>query len=243
MTVSSPKGVSSGSGKTMGFDWRLMLGESLALFAGLALALFVPGAAWTWPAGWVYLGLFLAWYAGIEIWLARHSPGLLQERMRFRAPDEKGWDKLLFPVLALFPIPWLVLISLDATRFHWSLVPLAWRVVGVLTMMAGFYVIFAAFRENAFASPVVRIQADRGQTVISTGPYRYVRHPLYAGIVLFAIGSPLWLGSWYGVGSGIIMVLLVARRAVLEERTLRSELSGYAGYAKRVRYRFIPGVW
>jgi hypothetical protein len=116
MTAATPKGVSSGSGKPMSFDWRLLVGESLALFAGLALALFLPAGNWLWTAGWIYLGFFLAWYAGIQTWLAKHNPGLRQERMRFRSSDETSWDRLLFPVLALFPIPWLVLVSLSTPR-------------------------------------------------------------------------------------------------------------------------------
>jgi protein-S-isoprenylcysteine O-methyltransferase Ste14 len=103
--------------------------------------------------------------------------------------------------------------------------------------------IFIAFRENSYASPVVRIQEDRGQTVISTGPYHYVRHPMYSGIVIFAIGTPLLLGSWYGALWGLIFVIILARRAVLEERTLREELPGYADYMAQVKYRLIPYIW
>jgi protein-S-isoprenylcysteine O-methyltransferase Ste14 len=116
-------------------------------------------------------------------------------------------------------------------------------VLGTLTLTAGFYVIFTAFPQNNYASSVVRIQADRGQTVVSAGPYRYVRHPLYAGIVVFAIGTPLCLESWPGLAAGTIMILLVARRAVLEEKSLTVELPGYAAYARHVRYRLAPYVW
>ena len=96
---------------------------------------------------------------------------------------------------------------------------------------------------RAFLSPVVRMQGDRGQTVISTGPYHYVRHPMYAGLLFFVIGTSLLLGSGYGILVGMLFVALLARRAVLEERTLRNELPGYDGYMARVKYRLIPYVW
>ncbi len=112
-----------------------------------------------------------------------------------------------------------------------------------MVLLFSFYIFFLTFRENSYLSPVVRLQEERGQTVISTGPYHYVRHPMYAGIVAFAVGTPLLLGSWYGILFGLILVVLIARRAVLEERTLREELPGYAAYMARVRYRLIPHVW
>jgi protein-S-isoprenylcysteine O-methyltransferase Ste14 len=104
-------------------------------------------------------------------------------------------------------------------------------------------VFFATFRENSFLSPMVRIQKERGQTVISSGPYRVVRHPMYAGFLLFVVGTALLLGSWLGLLAGVILAVAVARRAVLEERMLRAELDGYDAYAARVRFRLVPGVW
>ncbi len=101
----------------------------------------------------------------------------------------------------------------------------------------------AAFRENSYLSPVVRVQKERGQTVISTGPYHYVRHPMYSAMVIFFVGTSLMLGSWYGVLFGLIIVLLLARRAVLEERTLQRDLSGYTAYMAGVKYRLMPHVW
>ena len=99
------------------------------------------------------------------------------------------------------------------------------------------------FRENSFLSPVVRVQEERGQTVISTGPYHYVRHPMYAAFILFVLGTTLLLGSWYGLVLGLLLVIGVARRAVMEEHTLRQELAGYDEYMTQVKYRLILGVW
>ncbi len=105
------------------------------------------------------------------------------------------------------------------------------------------YLFALTFRENSYLSPVVRIQEERAQTVVSTGPYHYVRHPMYSGIVIFVVGTALLLGSWYGVLSGLILVVVIAGRAVLEERTLKNEMPGYADYMKQVKYRLIPYIW
>jgi len=114
---------------------------------------------------------------------------------------------------------------------------------GLLLLLGSFYLLFLTFRENSFLSPVVRVQADRGQHVISTGLYHYVRHPMYAGIAVFLLGTALLLGSWYGVALGAGVMLMLARRAVLEEGTLRQALPGYTDYMAQVRYRLIPRVW
>lgn len=134
-------------------------------------------------------------------------------------------------------------IAFDAVRFHWSPIPVWLQIVGALVLVCSFYLFFLTFRENEYLSPVVRIQDDRGHAVVSTGPYQYVRHPMYAGILVFVVGTSLLLGLGYGVLFGLMLVGLVARRAVLEERTLRQELRGYAAYMAQVQYRIIPYVW
>jgi protein-S-isoprenylcysteine O-methyltransferase Ste14 len=140
-------------------------------------------------------------------------------------------------------IAWWVVSPLDAVRWHVSHVPLLVRLLGVPLVGASFYGFYRTFRENPFLSGVVRIQTERGHTVISTGPYRLVRHPMYASAGLLFIGVPLWLGSWWGMAVGLVFTALMAVRAVLEERTLARELPGYDAYAHRVRYRLIPFVW
>jgi len=177
------------------------------------------------------------------MWLYTHNPGLMQERMRLGSSDQEGWDKVLFPLMEVCFIVWLIFMSLDAVRFHWSSVPLWLQMVGTLILLCSFYFLFLTFRENSYLSPVVRIQEERGHKVISTGLYHYVRHPMYIAILVFIIGTSLLLGSWYGLGFVIICMAILARRAVLEERTLRVELPGYTSYMTQVRYRFIPGVW
>jgi len=222
---------------------RQQIAQFVGFFLAFALALFLPAGTLAWPAAWVFLVLFFGFYLAISLWLFRNNPGLLQERTRLATADQQGWDKLLFPLLLVFPFAWFVFMSLDAVRFHWSPIPLWLQLVGAVMLLSSFYVLFLTFRENSYLSPVVRIQEERGHAVVSTGPYRYVRHPMYAGILVFVVGTSLLLASWYGVLLGFIFIAILARRAVLEERTLLKELRGYAAYTAQVKYRFIPYIW
>ena len=210
-------------------------------FLIMAPALFVPAGTGAWTAGWVYLLLFALFSIAITLWLLRHNPGLLGERMRFQ--PQKTWDKMFFVVLCVvFPV-WLVLMPLDAVRFHWSRMPVWLQAVGAIVLLCSYYIFYLTYRENPYLSGVVRIQEDRGQTVVSTGPYRYVRHPMYSGSFLYFLGTALLLGSWYGVLFEPVFVGMIAVRAVLEERLLREQLKGYGAYMAQVKYRFIPHVW
>jgi len=138
---------------------------------------------------------------------------------------------------------WWAVMALDAVRFRWSQVPPWLQGVGAFLLLGSFYLFYRTFRENPYLSPAVRVQRERGQTVVTTGPYRYVRHPMYAGFGLFTLGTALLLASWCGLlGAGILMAMVVWR-AVREEGVLREELAGYRDYLARVRYRFIPYLW
>jgi protein-S-isoprenylcysteine O-methyltransferase Ste14 len=222
---------------------RQQVGQFVGFFAAFALALFLPAGTMAWLAGWTFLVLFFSFFLAVNLWLLRHNPGLLKERMRFGTSDQQGWDKVLFPLINLFAFVWLIFMSLDAVRFHWSPVPLWLQLVGAIVLSCSFFLLFLTFRENSYLSTVIRIQEDRGQTVVSTGPYRHVRHPMYAGILVFVVGTPLLLDSWYGVLVGLILLVVLARRAMLEERALREELPGYAAYMAQVKYRLIPYIW
>lgn len=204
------------------------------------------GAAGTfhWPAAWIYLALSADLSFGGGLWLARHDPGLLAERLgSLIQRDQKSWDKIFMALMMVLWIGWLVLIALDAKRYHWSQVLLALQVAGFALLCLGSYLVGLTFRENSYAAPVVKIQKERGHRVVSTGPYAYVRHPMYAGALLIVAGAPLLLGSWWGLAAAAALVLLIAIRAVLEERMLKAELAGYADYAARVRYRLVPYLW
>ena len=212
-------------------------------FLVTALPLFLAAGTIAWPAGWIYLILLYGWLLVGIVLLLKYNPGLLQERLSLSQTHQKAWDRVFLLLFYLFFFAWLVLMPLDAVRFHWSQVPLVLQVVGAIALVGSFLLISLTFRENSFLSPTVRIQQERGQTVISTGPYHYVRHPMYVGGLLLFLGTPLLLGSWYGLLLVLVFIPAGAVRAVLEERALREELPGYDAYMVQVKYRLIPYVW
>jgi protein-S-isoprenylcysteine O-methyltransferase Ste14 len=211
---------------------------------GFGAVLFLPAGTLAWPAGWVYLVLLFGFTIGISVWLARFNPDLLEERMSgIGKPGQKSWDKIFLALLLPVFFGWQVVMALDAVRFHWSWMPRWLQLIGAGILLAAFYIFYLTFRENTYLSPAVRIQTDRGQTVVSTGPYRHVRHPLYAGFILFTVGTALMLGSAYGLIGALVLNASIAWRAAREEQVLQRELAGYGEYMARVKYRFIPYVW
>jgi protein-S-isoprenylcysteine O-methyltransferase Ste14 len=218
--------------------------QTVGLFVVFAVTLFLPAGTIGWPAAWAFLALFFGFVIALTAWLLRFNPGLLVERMTgVGKSDQKFWDKVFLALTAVAFLAWLAVMGLDAVRFQWSQMPSWLQAAGALVLLTSFWLLFITFRENTFLSPAVRVQKERAQTVVSTGPYRSVRHPMYAGFVLFACGTPLLLGSWYGVVGGLFLSAMVARRAVLEERVLREELAGYGAYMAQVRYRLVPRLW
>jgi protein-S-isoprenylcysteine O-methyltransferase Ste14 len=212
--------------------------------AFLAVLLFVPAGTLRWPAGWVFLAELGGLGLLLSLWLARHDPALLAERMSMGfQPAQKTWDKVFMATFFALFGGWLVLMALDAVRFGWSQVPVWLQAIGAVLIALCMYVAYLTFRENSFAAPVVKIQAERGHRVVTTGPYALVRHPMYAGGVLFFIGVPLLLGSWYGLAAVPVVTAMLVARTLMEERMLTNELPGYREYAARVRWRLVPGVW
>ena len=223
---------------------RLLTAQIVGMFVVFALVLFLAAGTFAWPAGWAFLALFFGSTVALSLWLLNHNPGLLTERMTgVGKSDQKAWDKVFFVLANVLFLSWLVLMPLDAVRFHWSQMPEWLQVVGAILFMCSWVLFFLTFRENSYLSPAVRVQTDRGQSVVSTGPYHYVRHPMYAAFIAFMLGTNLLLGSWYGLLPGLALVVGVAGRAILEERTLRAELHGYDAYMAQVKYRLIPFVW
>jgi protein-S-isoprenylcysteine O-methyltransferase Ste14 len=212
--------------------------------AVMAMLLFVAAGTLHWPAGWVFLAeLGILGFAS-GLWLAMTDPDLLAERMSpFVQRDQEASDRTLMKIISVAFVVWLMFMPLDACRFGWSHVPLWVRWIGAIAIAVSLAIVQWTVLENRYAVVVVRVQRERGQHVISTGPYRFVRHPMYAGAILLFVGTPLLLGSWYGLIGAAIIIALFCYRITIEERTLRAELEGYTDYAARVPYRMIPGVW
>jgi len=210
----------------------------------LGVVLFGAAGTLNWPQAWVYLAFTAALSFAGGFWLARHDPDLLNERLgALIQREQKTWDKLFMVAMLALWTGWLILIGLDAGRYRWSHIPLALQGMGFVLLCLGSYLVWLTLKANSYAAPVVKIQKERGHRVVTTGPYAYVRHPMYAGALLFIAGAPLLLGSWWGLAAGVGLVLVIAMRAVLEEQTLMAELAGYADYAARVRYRLVPHLW
>ncbi|HZR75902.1 isoprenylcysteine carboxylmethyltransferase family protein [Bradyrhizobium sp.] len=217
--------------------------QTFVWILGFAVLLFVPAGTLHWPGAWVFLGFMIASGLGFGGWLAVKDPGLMAERMR--APirtDQPADDKRLLLVLFTVIVIWFIAMGLDE-RFHLSHMPFALQVLGFLLLIASNIFIMWVFRTNSFAAAVVRIQSERGHHVISSGPYAFVRHPMYSGAIPFMVGVALLLGSWWGAAISLVFAILFGLRARIEERTLTTGLPGYADYASRVRYRLVPGVW
>jgi protein-S-isoprenylcysteine O-methyltransferase Ste14 len=208
----------------------------------MGVLIFWPAGTFAYPGGWVLMGLFGFGGLAAILWMDRTSPNLLRERMSSPIQKEQApWDRLWLSFFILLFLAWMAFMSWDASRQGFAAVPpwlQALGVVGILAYGAG---VWWSFRENAFAAPVVKVQAE--QKVIDTGPYALVRHPMYASTLPLFVGMPLLLGSWRGLLGSIVIVLAVAWRAVHEEAELRKALPDYKGYAGRVPYRLIPHVW
>ena len=222
---------------------RKLIVSTVGLIAVIGVFLFVPAGTLDWPAAWGFLAEMGVLSLAVGLWLARHDPALLAERLGspFQRA-QKTWDKVFMAVVMVLYVAWLILMGLDA-RWAISRMPIWLQALGALGVALANYVVFLTFRENSYAAPVVKIQRERGHKTVSTGPYAFVRHPMYAGGLLMFLGMPLQLGSWLGLAAVALLMPLLAVRIAMEERTLRAELDGYRDYAERVRYRMIPGLW
>ena len=208
----------------------------------LGMLLFLSAGRLDWLWAWVFLAVWTIALAVFGIWMARKNPDLLNERGRQRE-NVKPWDKALMAVYSLILFLMPVVAGLDAGRFGWSAMPLAVQVIGLVGYVPAMGMTLWSMSTNPFLATFVRIQDDRGHRVVTSGPYRYVRHPMYVGTLLWAVCTPLVLGSWWALIPGGLIAALFVLRTALEDKTLREELPGYAEYARQVRYRRLPGVW
>ena len=221
---------------------RLIL-HTLTWYGVMGVVLFWSAGSLRWPGAWAFLIGMMGLGLVMGVRLARLDPGLIDERLRSPVQkDQPTADKIITSLLFVLIFGWLVVMGLDV-RFGWSSVPVWLQIVGALSLLFSMWFIYRTMRENSFAAPVVKIQRERRQTVITTGPYRHVRHPMYFGALFFFFGTALLLGSWWGLAFALVFVVLLCIRIPIEEKALRAGLAGYDEYAERIRYRLIPRVW
>lgn len=227
---------------------KLTLGKLVFTFLYIlifpALLLLLSGD-WCWTEGWIFSCWFTVLCFTTILYLYKKDPALLQERYQQPgAGNQKGWDKYVVYLLIISFTSWIIIMPLDAKRFAWSVVFPFWvKCLGGTGLLFSFFFFFRSYADNTFLSPLVRIQTERKQQVITTGVYGFVRHPMYLGALLLFIGTPLLMGSFYGVLIGLAVVFLLAARIIGEEKMLLSELEDYAEYKAKVKYRLIPFVW
>jgi protein-S-isoprenylcysteine O-methyltransferase Ste14 len=184
----------------------------------------------------------VAWVAATAIVILRFNPDLLAERLGARKGG-KLWDTVIMSIAGLSELARLIVAGLDQ-RYGWTgAFPFAAQIAALLVCALGYALGVWAAASNAFFSQIVRIQTERGHTVATGGPYKYVRHPGYVGVILHELATPVLLGSWWALILGGLNAILLVVRTALEHRTLQAELPGYADYARQVRNRLLPGIW
>ncbi|MGA8872085.1 MAG: isoprenylcysteine carboxylmethyltransferase family protein [Candidatus Acidiferrales bacterium] len=216
-------------------------GGLLRLFATIAALLFLP--AWTldyWPA-WIFLLAFFAPVLGITLYLMKNDPALLERRVDAGPGAEKERVQRIIQTLAAIAFVVVIVFPAFDRRFGWSTVPAWAAAAGDFLVALGLVFVFVVFKENTYASGAIEVGAD--QKVISTGPYKLVRHPMYAGAIVMLLGVPVVLGSWWGLLAVVPITLVIVWRLIDEERFLAQNLPGYSEYRNKVKYRLVPLVW
>jgi protein-S-isoprenylcysteine O-methyltransferase Ste14 len=218
-----------------------ILDQVLSIIA-MAVALFWSAGKIDWWPAWAAIAVWLVTFTAMDIVILRFQPELMAERL---SPPKgaKTWDRTIMSILRFMQLVRYILAGLDQ-RYGWTGgFPLAAQIAGLVVCSLGYALLIWAMASNSFFSQIVRIQSDRGQAVVSNGPYRRVRHPAYVGMILFEIAMSTLLASWWALIAGGLCAILIILRTSLEDRTLQVELAGYADYARKVRYRLLPGIW
>ena len=212
---------------------------------GLTLAaslLFGVAGRTDWMAAWMLIAMLAGFFGFAAATLARRDPDLLRERLKSGGPPARG-DNAIMVVYRLLLLALFATAALDAGRYRWSRMSVVVQAAGAVAILAGFVTVWWSMSTNRFLSSVVRVQTDRGHRVVQDGPYRYVRHPMYAGLIGLIAGMALLLGSWLALVPAALAAVMLMTRIALEERVLLDGLDGYRDYTARVTARLLPGVW
>jgi len=220
---------------------RRALQSSVFGILALAALLFVPAATLDYWQGWLFMTVFVCTSGAITVYLAIRDPKLLERRMNVGPRAEKEPAQKIIVGLAIFGFIAMLVFSVLDHRFGWSAVPASVSVLGDAMIALAFLFIFFVLKENSYGASTIQIA--EGQTVISTGPYALVRHPMYADALVMLIGTPLALGSWWGLFAVLLILPVLIWRLLDEERFLRQNLAGYAEYQTKVKYRLLPFIW
>jgi len=214
------------------------IGSPLALIA----LIFLPAGKIAWAPGWILVAVLVVTFGLSALIIMRVNPIIFRARSRFQ-PGTKTWDKMLLAIMLPAMVVEIPVAAFDAGRMGWSLVPLWVVLVGYVLLVGGIAVTTWAQAVNPYFEPGVRIQSERAQRVITSGPYRFVRHPGYSAAIVMFIAMPLALASWWALLPAALASALLIVRTGWEDGLLRAELSGYADYARRTRHRLVPGLW
>lgn len=209
------------------------------LIIGLILFLGSGRLGWVWA--WLYLGFSVLQILVNFVLMRRISPELIVERAE-GGERTKPWDRTIAPISALLWLAVFLVAAFDE-RWNWSTVPLRVNLLGFVLLLVGAVLVSWAMLTNAYFSTGIRVQNDRGHTVVTEGPYRFVRHPGYLGMGIVGLGQALLFGSLWALVPAVLVMVPMTVRTALEDRTLHEELEGYKEYARNVRYRLLPGVW
>ena len=213
------------------------------LFAWWLISLFGSAGQLTWKRGWICTVLYLGGIQTIRAVLKKVNPHVLEHRQTAIRQDTKSFDKIFLRLFLSLTIIQPVVAGLDAVRFRWAPMPF-WTVYpGIALFIVSAILITWVLVKNPHAESSVRIQKDRDHTVVASGPYRFVRHPMYVGLILLHASMAFILGSTWNLALAAVITVLLVWRTALEDLTLRRELSGYETYSTMTRYRLVPGIW
>ena len=213
----------------------------IIMYIFIALALFLPAGTIFWLQGWIYIIIMIIFSSYYITYLARKDPELLKARAKTKTTE--SWEKKLGVIGTPFFILMYIIPGFDAIRFQWLNVPLYVSIIGFIGMILALILFFFVSRENMYLSRVVEIQEDRGHTVITTGPYRIIRHPMYLAVIILYISHCLALGSLFSLIPCAIIIITIILRTIHEDKMLHEQLKGYKEYAQKTRYKLIPGIW
>jgi protein-S-isoprenylcysteine O-methyltransferase Ste14 len=225
---------------------RLSLGKKIQFVVVMAFWIFLvffSAGRWDWIRGWICA---IAYVVGVSVagLLVRHfNPALIQARAQWRREDTKRFDKVLLSIFVPLSFVQPALAGLDAVRFGWSAMPFWTMYVGLILFALAMTMATWPMLVNPYAETSVRIQTDRAHRLVTAGPYRFVRHPMYVGAILMYPAMAFIFGSMWALALAAVIAALLVLRTALEDRTLRKELPGYEEFAARTQYRLMPGVW